>query len=203
MLQTTKSPWTPITRMFICLSIFSFNIQVWIYSVFDAKWLIGRKFDDAEVQSDLKLFPFKAGKPYIRVEYKGEKKNLYVVWFFFHLFLTLTSSISSHQKKSHRWSSRWRKLYLGTTVYNAVVTVPARFIDSQRQATKNVGTISGMNVLWNVNEPTAAAYGLDKKVIGERNVLIFDLGGPSYYWLGNFRSNGQCWWYMSWWRIFR
>ena len=72
--------------------------------------------------------------------------------------------------------------YLGGTVNNAVVTVPAYFNDSQRQATKDAGTISGMNVLRIINEPTAAAiaYGLDKKVIGERNVLIFDLGGGTF-----------------------
>jgi molecular chaperone DnaK (HSP70) len=72
--------------------------------------------------------------------------------------------------------------YLGTTIQNAVVTVPAYFNDSQRQATKDSGTISGMNVLRIINEPTAAAiaYGLDKKVTGERNVLIFDLGGGTF-----------------------
>ena len=72
--------------------------------------------------------------------------------------------------------------YLGTTVTNAVVTVPAYFNDSQRQATKDAGTISGLNVLRIINEPTAAAiaYGLDKKVTGERNVLIFDLGGGTF-----------------------
>jgi molecular chaperone DnaK (HSP70) len=72
--------------------------------------------------------------------------------------------------------------YLGTTLNNAVVTVPAYFNDSQRQATKDAGTISGMNVLRIINEPTAAAiaYGLDKKVVGERNVLIFDLGGGTF-----------------------
>ena len=72
--------------------------------------------------------------------------------------------------------------YLGTTINNAVVTVPAYFNDSQRQATKDAGTISGMNVLRIINEPTAAAiaYGLDKKVVGERNVLIFDLGGGTF-----------------------
>lgn len=72
--------------------------------------------------------------------------------------------------------------YLGTTVANAVVTVPAYFNDSQRQATKDAGVISGLNVLRIINEPTAAAiaYGLDKKVSGERNVLIFDLGGGTF-----------------------
>ena len=72
--------------------------------------------------------------------------------------------------------------YLGGTVNNAVVTVPAYFNDSQRQATKDAGTISGLNVLRIINEPTAAAiaYGLDKKTVGERNVLIFDLGGGTF-----------------------
>src|SRR5882757_5320494 len=72
--------------------------------------------------------------------------------------------------------------YLGITINNSVVTVPAYFNDSQRQATKDAGTISGMNVLRIINEPTAAAiaYGLDKKVVGERNVLIFDLGGGTF-----------------------
>jgi molecular chaperone DnaK (HSP70) len=72
--------------------------------------------------------------------------------------------------------------YLGTTINNSVVTVPAYFNDSLRQATKDAGTISGMNVLRIINEPTAAAiaYGLDKKVAGERNVLIFDLGGGTF-----------------------
>ena len=72
--------------------------------------------------------------------------------------------------------------YLGTTITNSVVTVPASFNDSQRQATKDAGTISGMNILRIINEPTAAAiaYGLDKKVAGERNVLIFDLGGGTF-----------------------
>lgn len=72
--------------------------------------------------------------------------------------------------------------YLGATVTSAVVTVPAYFNDSQRQATKDAGTISGLNVLRIINEPTAAAiaYGLDKKTVGERNVLIFDLGGGTF-----------------------
>ena len=69
--------------------------------------------------------------------------------------------------------------YLGESINNAVITVPAYFNDSQRQATKDAGTISGLNVLRMINEPTAAAiaYGLDRKAVGERNVLIFDLGG--------------------------
>ncbi|KAJ7807706.1 heat shock protein 70 family [Mycena leptocephala] len=135
-------------------------------TVFDAKRLIGRKFDNNEVQADMKPFPFtvfsKGGKPYIRVEYRGEQKEF------------LPEDMVLLKMKETAVS------YLGTTINNAVVT--AYFNDSQRQATKDAGTISGMNVLRIFNEPTAAAiaYGLDKKVAGERNVLIFDLGGGTF-----------------------
>ncbi|THU82578.1 heat shock protein 70, partial [Dendrothele bispora CBS 962.96] len=140
-------------------------------TVFDAKRLIGRKFDDAEVQSDIKHFPFKvtnkAGKPYIEVQYRGEKKEFSPE--------EISSMVLLKMKET-------AESYLGTTITNAVVTVPAYFNDSQRQATKDAGTISGLNVLRIINEPTAAAiaYGLDKKVSGERNVLIFDLGGGTF-----------------------
>jgi L1 cell adhesion molecule like protein len=142
-----------------------------INTVFDAKRLIGRKFDDAEVQSDLKHFPFKVvnkgGKPVIAVEYRGETKEFTPE--------EISSMVLTKMKET-------AESYLGTTVTNAVVTVPAYFNDSQRQATKDAGVISGMNVLRIINEPTAAAiaYGLDKKVTGERNVLIFDLGGGTF-----------------------
>ncbi|KIL69687.1 hypothetical protein M378DRAFT_97519 [Amanita muscaria Koide BX008] len=140
-------------------------------TVFDAKRMIGRKFADAEVQSDLKHFPFKVidkgTKPYIEVDYKGEVKQF------------------SPEEISSMVLTKMREIaesYLGATVTNAVVTVPAYFNDSQRQATKDAGTIAGLNVLRIINEPTAAAiaYGLDKKVSGERNVLIFDLGGGTF-----------------------
>ncbi|KAF9005588.1 heat shock protein 70 family [Cyathus striatus] len=140
-------------------------------TVFDAKRLIGRKFEDAEVQSDIKHFPFKVfskgGKPYIRVEYRGEEKEFSPE--------EISSMVLLKMKET-------AESYLGTTINNAVVTVPAYFNDSQRQATKDAGTISGLNVLRIINEPTAAAiaYGLDKKVSGERNVLIFDLGGGTF-----------------------
>ncbi|KAF7440438.1 70-kilodalton heat shock protein [Pleurotus ostreatus] len=140
-------------------------------TVFDAKRLIGRKFDDIEVQSDIKHFPFtvfsKQGKPYIRVQYRGEDKEFSPE--------EISSMVLNKMKET-------AEAYLGTTVNNAVVTVPAYFNDSQRQATKDAGTISGLNVLRIINEPTAAAiaYGLDKKVVGERNVLIFDLGGGTF-----------------------
>src|SRR3954447_15360597 len=140
-------------------------------TVFDAKRLIGRKFHDPEVQADMKHFPFKviekAGKPVIQVEFKGEQK-----------FFT-PEEISSMVLTKMRETA---ESYLGGTVNNAVVTVPAYFNDSQRQATKDAGLIAGLNVLRIINEPTAAAiaYGLDKKSGGERNVLIFDLGGGTF-----------------------
>jgi L1 cell adhesion molecule like protein len=142
-----------------------------INTVFDAKRLIGRKFDDAEVQSDLKHFPFKVinkgSKPIIQVEFKGETKEFSPE--------EISSMVLLKMKET-------AEAYLGGTVANAVVTVPAYFNDSQRQATKDAGVISGLNVLRIINEPTAAAiaYGLDKKVTGERNVLIFDLGGGTF-----------------------
>lgn len=140
-------------------------------TVFDAKRLIGRKFADAEVQADMKHFPFKvidrAAKPVVEVEFKGEMKQF------------TPEEISSMILTKMRETA---EAYLGTKVDNAVVTVPAYFNDSQRQATKDAGLIAGLNVLRIINEPTAAAiaYGLDKKVEGERNVLIFDLGGGTF-----------------------
>ncbi|XP_050686611.1 heat shock 70 kDa protein cognate 4 [Eriocheir sinensis] len=140
-------------------------------TVFDAKRLIGRKFDDTTVQSDMKQWPFtvvsEGGKPKISVEYKGENKKFFPE--------EISSMVLIKMKET-------AEAYLGGAVKDAVVTVPAYFNDSQRQATKDAGTISGMNVLRIINEPTAAAiaYGLDKKVGGERNVLIFDLGGGTF-----------------------
>ena len=140
-------------------------------TVFDAKRLIGRKFADPEVQADMKHFPFKVidkqGKPVVSVEFKGEEKQF------------TPEEISSMVLTKMRETA---ESYLGGTVNNAVVTVPAYFNDSQRQATKDAGLIAGLNVLRIINEPTAAAiaYGLDKKTEGERNVLIFDLGGGTF-----------------------
>ncbi|CAO1614903.1 unnamed protein product [Jaminaea pallidilutea] len=140
-------------------------------TVFDAKRMIGRKFNDAELQADRKHWPFevveKEGKPNIKVEYKGEEK------------IFTPEEISSMVLLKMRETA---EAYLGGSVKDAVVTVPAYFNDSQRQATKDSGTIAGLNVLRIINEPTAAAiaYGLDKKSEGERNVLIFDLGGGTF-----------------------
>ncbi|ODV85519.1 hypothetical protein CANARDRAFT_7630 [[Candida] arabinofermentans NRRL YB-2248] len=140
-------------------------------TVFDAKRLIGRNFNDPEVQGDMKHFPFsvidKAGKPQIQVEYKGETKVFSPE--------EVSSMILTKMKET-------AEAFLGCKVNDAVVTVPAYFNDSQRQATKDAGLIAGLNVLRIINEPTAAAiaYGLDKKDEGEKNVLIFDLGGGTF-----------------------
>ncbi|XP_030051028.1 heat shock 70 kDa protein-like [Microcaecilia unicolor] len=140
-------------------------------TVFDAKRLIGRKFEDPMVQSDMKHWPFlvvsDGGKPKVQVEYKGEMKAFN------------PEEISSMVLVKMRETA---EAYLGHPVTNAVVTVPAYFNDSQRQATKDAGAIAGLNVLRIINEPTAAAiaYGLDKSGRGERNVLIFDLGGGTF-----------------------
>merc|ERR1711907_807635 len=140
-------------------------------TVFDAKRLIGRKFSEQAVQSDMKHWPFTvidgaAGKPTIQVQYKGEVKQF------------AAEEISSMVLMKMKEIS---EAYLGREVKNAVITVPAYFNDSQRQATKDAGVIAGLNVLRIINEPTAAAiaYGLDKKG-GEKNVLIFDLGGGTF-----------------------
>jgi heat shock protein 1/8 len=140
-------------------------------TIFDAKRLIGRKFDDPAVQSDMKHWPFEVvnvdGKPKIQVVYKDETKAFFPE--------EISSMVLCKMKET-------AEAYLGKTVSNAVITVPAYFNDSQRQATKDAGAIAGLNVLRIINEPTAAAiaYGLDKKTVGERNVLIFDLGGGTF-----------------------
>ncbi len=140
-------------------------------TVFDAKRLIGRRFDDPIVQSDMKHWPFKlvsdGGKPKVEVRYKGERKTFAPE--------EISSMVLLKMKET-------AEAYLGTNVRDAVVTVPAYFNDSQRQATKDAGMIAGLNVLRIINEPTAAAlaYGLDKNLKGERNVLIFDLGGGTF-----------------------
>ena len=141
-------------------------------TVFDAKRLIGRRFTDSATQSDIKHFPFKviskdADRPAIQVDYKGEKKEFFPE--------EISSMVLIKMKET-------AEAFLGTTVPNAVVTVPAYFNDSQRASTKDAGAIAGLNVLRIINEPTAAAiaYGLDKQSSSERNVLIFDLGGGTF-----------------------
>lgn len=140
-------------------------------TVFDAKRLIGRKYDDPKIAEDMKHWPFKVvndgGKPKIQVEFKGENKKFAPE--------EISSMVLTKMKET-------AEAYLGCQVKDAVVTVPAYFNDSQRQATKDAGVIAGLNVMRIINEPTAAAlaYGLDKNLKGERNVLIFDLGGGTF-----------------------
>ncbi|KAI7905624.1 heat shock 70 kDa protein 2, partial [Cokeromyces recurvatus] len=140
-------------------------------TVFDAKRLIGRRFDDPEVKADMKNWPFtvvdKNESPFIQVEFEGETKTF------------------SPQEISSMVLIKMKEIAeakLGKKVSKAVVTVPAYFNDSQRQATKDAGTIAGLDVLRIINEPTAAAiaYGLDANDKKERNVLIFDLGGGTF-----------------------
>ncbi|PKK63610.1 heat shock protein 70 [Rhizophagus irregularis] len=139
-------------------------------TIFDAKRLIGRRFSDKEVQQDIRHFPFKVidkdGKPVIQVTVKGEER----------IFTPEEISAMILGKMKEIAES-----YLGKKVTHAVVTVPAYFNDAQRQATKDAGVIAGLNVLRIVNEPTAAAiaYGLDKSD-GERQILVYDLGGGTF-----------------------
>ncbi|CAI5460663.1 unnamed protein product [Closterium sp. Yama58-4] len=143
-------------------------------TVFDAKRLIGRRFSDPTVQADMKHWPFKVfsgpgDKPMIEVQYKGERKQFAPE--------EVSSMVLTKMKEI-------AETFLGKKIKDAVVTVPAYFNDSQRQATKDAGVIAGLNVMRIINEPTAAAiaYGLDKKASrkGENNVLIFDLGGGTF-----------------------
>jgi len=141
-------------------------------TVFDAKRLIGRKFKESNVQNDIKNWSFSVtgdsdGKCLINTEFKGESKLFHPE--------EISSMILVYMKEI-------AESYCGEEVKDAVITVPAYFNDSQRQATKDAGVIAGLNVLRIINEPTAAAiaYGLDKNAKGEKNVLIFDLGGGTF-----------------------
>ncbi|CAH1174071.1 unnamed protein product [Phaedon cochleariae] len=140
-------------------------------TVYDAKRLIGRRFDDPVVQQDMKHWPFEVindrGKPKIKVQYKNEMKTFFPE--------EISSMVLSKMKET-------AEAFLNEHVTKAVITVPAYFNDSQRQATKDAGTIAGLDVLRIINEPTAAAiaYGLDKKSDDDRHVLIFDLGGGTF-----------------------
>jgi heat shock 70kDa protein 1/2/6/8 len=141
-------------------------------TVFDAKRLIGLKFSDPKVQNDIKDWSYKvvsgkSDKATIEVEFKGEKKRFEPE--------EISSMVLTKMKET-------AETFLGKTVTDAVVTVPAYFNDSQRQATKDAASIAGLNCLRIINEPTAAAiaYGLDKDKSKEMNVLIFDLGGGTF-----------------------
>ena len=141
-------------------------------TVYDAKRMIGRRFDDPVCKADMKLWSFEVvhdheNRPKVSVDYKGEKKLFYPE--------EISAMVLTKMKEI-------AEDYLGTEVKDAVITVPAYFGDSQRQATKDAGNIAGMNVIRIINEPTAAAiaYGLDSAKVKEKHVLIFDLGGGTF-----------------------
>ena len=140
-------------------------------TIFDAKRLIGRMFKDKTVQDDMKFWPFevsegKDGQCVVNVDFKNEKKQFTPE--------QISSMVLAEMK-------RCAEIRLGHPVKNAVITVPAYFNDSQRQATKDAGAIAGLNVLRVINEPTAAAiaYGLDRKDSKEQTVVLFDYGGKN------------------------
>ncbi|KAH9608763.1 hypothetical protein KSS87_019455 [Heliosperma pusillum] len=140
-------------------------------TIFDVKRLIGRKFGDKEVQRDMKLVPYKIvnkdGKPYIQVKIQDGESKVFSPE-------EVSAMILTRMKET-------AEVFLGKKITDAVITVPAYFNDAQRQATKDAGVIAGLNVARIINEPTAAAiaYGLDKKD-GEKNILVFDLGGGTF-----------------------
>jgi len=140
-------------------------------TIFDIKRIIGMKYNDKSVQNDIKHFPFKVinkdGQPRVKVEVHGEEKTFTPE--------EVSAMVLGKMKEV-------AESYLGEPVKNAVVTVPAYFNDAQRAATKDAGTIAGLNVLRVVNEPTAAAlaYGLDKTDQKERQVIVYDLGGGTF-----------------------
>ncbi|KAA8536854.1 hypothetical protein F0562_029332 [Nyssa sinensis] len=140
-------------------------------TIFGVKRLIGRKFDDPEVQRDMKMLPYKIvnkdGKPYIQVKIKDGEIKVFSPE-------EISAMILVKMKET-------ADAYLGKKIKDAVITVPAYFNDAQRQATKDAGTIAGLNVARIINEPTAAAiaYGLDKKGV-QKNILVYDLGGGTF-----------------------
>ena len=141
-------------------------------TIFDAKRLVGRKFNDPYIQNDIKHWPFKVvndghNNPVIEATYKNELKKFTPE--------EISAMVLTKMKET-------AESYLGETVKDAVITVPAYFNDAQRKATKDAGLIAGLNVLRIINEPTAAAiaYGFDKKCSTEKNILIFDLGGGTF-----------------------
>jgi len=142
-------------------------------TIFDAKRLIGREWNDAGVQEDAKYLPFslekKGSKPVIKVRVGGDDQRTMTPEEVSAMVLTKMKTTAEE--------------YLGKNITKAVVTVPAYFNDAQRAATKDAGTIAGLNIIRIINEPTAAAiaYGVDKETKGEeKNILVFDLGGGTF-----------------------
>jgi heat shock protein 5 len=141
-------------------------------TVYDAKRLMGRSYGDAEVQQDMKLLPYKvvsrSGKPHVEVAVKHGDVRAFSPE-------EISAMVLAKMKDT-------AEAYLGGEVRDAVITIPAYFNDAQRQATKDAGAIAGLNVTRILAEPTAAAmaYGLGRKDGGERNVLVFDLGGGTF-----------------------
>merc|ERR1712151_1357538 len=139
-------------------------------TIFDVKRLIGRTWSEKSVQNDIKFFPFsvveKRGKPLVQAKVQGKDQTFTPE--------EISAMVLTKMKET-------AEAYLGEKVTHAVVTVPAYFNDAQRASTKDAGTIAGLNVMRIINEPTAAAiaYGLDKKE-GEKNILVFDLGGGTF-----------------------
>ena len=143
-------------------------------TIYDAKRLIGRDFNDPEVQNDIKLWPFKVikgdnNRPVIEVEYKGKIEKYYPQ--------QISAMILGHVKK-------YSEDFVGKKINKAVITVPAYFNEAQKKATKEAGEIAGLKVIRILNEPTAAAigygYNMNKKIDGKKNILVFDLGGGTY-----------------------
>ena len=141
-------------------------------TIYDAKRMMGRKYSDPIVQEDMKSWPFKViadatDRPQIVVQYKSEEKLFYAE--------EISAMVLTHMKEI-------AESFLGEPVQDVVITVPAYFNDSARQATKDAAIIAGLNALRIINEPTAAAlaYGLDQKSDKEKNILIVDIGGKLY-----------------------
>ncbi|CAN0906675.1 Heat shock 70 kDa protein BIP3 [Linum grandiflorum] len=140
-------------------------------TIFDVKRLIGKNYEDEEVQRDMRYLTYpvvnRDGKPYVEVEVKGKGKAFSPE--------EISAMVLTKMKET-------AELYLGKPVVHAVVTVPAYFNDAQRKATKDAGTIAGLNVIRIINEPTAGAlaYGKCQNLTSKKRILVYDLGGGTF-----------------------